>query len=307
MTRHARRAIVGILLLCAPGPAHSQGRVSAALTPQAALDDLLKADRGFSAASAASDLVAGLSEMFADDVVMPIPGRLFAEGKAKVIEALRLVSDNLTARVEWTPVRGGLSADGQHGFTLGFMTLRQPDGTRVPLKYISYWVKRPEGWRVVAYKRARRPEGDVSLDLMPPALPARMVAASSDPAVIAGFRDSLDQAERAFSAEAQDVGLGAAFVKYGSADAINMGDANSPGFVVGSENIGRTVSAGQPATGSSLSWAPDRVIVASSGDLGVTIGVIHPNAPASDGSQGFPFFTIWRRASPSAPWRYVAE
>ena len=245
--------------------------------------------------------------MLADDVVMPVPGDLFAEGKSKVIEALRGSPDNLTARVDWTPVRGGLSADGQHGFTLGFMTLRQTDGTRVLFKYLSYWVKQPLGWRVVAYKRGRRPEGDVSLIPMPPALPARLVPASTEPGVIAGFRDSLDQAERAFSAEAQRIGLGAAFVKYGSTDAINLGGASSPGFVVGSENIGRLVSAGQPAAGSTLSWGPDRVIVASSGDLGVTIGVIHSNAAAPEGTRGFPFFTIWRRASPGAPWRYVAE
>jgi hypothetical protein len=65
--------------------------------------------------------------------------------------------------------------------------------------------------------------------------------------------------------------------------------------------------AGQPADGSTLNWAPDRVIVASSGDLGVTIGMIHPNTPRAGQPASFPFFTIWRRASPTAPWRYVAE
>jgi len=298
-------SIVGLLLLCAPGPARAQGRASTALTPQAALDELLAVDRECAATSATQGLVVGLSRMLADDVVMPIPGKLFAEGKAAAIEALRGGAGE--AQVEWTPVGGGLSADGQHGFTLGFVTIRPPDGVRVPLKYLAYWVRRSEGWRVVAYKRARRPEGAVSLELMPAALPTRLVPPASDPAVVAGFTSSLDEAERAFSAEAQRIGLGPAFVKYGTADAVNMGGANNPGFVIGAENIARTVSVGQPATGSTLSWAPDRVIAASSGDLGVTIGVIHPNAPPQDGSQGFPFFTIWRRASPNAPWRYIAE
>jgi hypothetical protein len=49
------------------------------------------------------------------------------------------------------------------------------------------------------------------------------------------------------------------------------------------------------------------VIVASSGDLGVTIGMIHPNTPRAGQPANFPFFTIWRRANPTAPWRYVAE
>ena len=54
---------------------------------------------------------------------------------------------------------------------------------------------------------------------------------------------------------------------------------------------------------SASDWAPDRVIVASSGDLGVTIGMIHRN----DKSASFPFFTIWRRGSPMESWKYIAE
>ena len=297
--------MVGILLLWAPRLAVSQGRAPAPDAAQAALDELLAADRSFSAASAASDLAGGFASMLADDATMPVQGIGFAVGKAQVVDALRGSIDDLALRAEWSPVRGGLSADGQHGFTLGYMTLRQANGAPVPLKYISYWVKQPDGWRVVAFKRGRRPEGEVSLNLMAAALPARMTPPTSDPSVVAGFRKSLDQTERAFSKDAQRIGLRAAFVKYGGPDAVNMGGASAPVFVVGPENIGRTVSAGQPDGGSTLSWAPDRVLVASSGDLGVTIGVIHPNVP--DGGKGFPFFTIWRRQSPRAPWRYVAE
>jgi hypothetical protein len=64
----------------------------AAASPQAAVDDLLDADRAFSTTSARTDVVAGLSPMFAADVVMPSP----------------------------------------------------------PLKYLSYWVKQAERWRVAA-------------------------------------------------------------------------------------------------------------------------------------------------------------
>jgi hypothetical protein len=48
--------------------------------------------------------------------------------------------------------RGGISADAQQGFTVGFMTLHRPDAATLALKYLAHWVKRPEGWRVVAYK-----------------------------------------------------------------------------------------------------------------------------------------------------------
>jgi ketosteroid isomerase-like protein len=309
MRRRARRAILGVGILAAVvWTASPQDRGPAAPTPQMAVADLLQADRAYAAASAKTDVVTGLSAMFADDVVMPVPGNRFAEGAKQAIEALRSNPDNAKSRAEWVPIRGGVSADGRHGFTFGFMTLNQPDGARVALKYLSYWIKRPDGWRVAAYKRGRAAPGQAPRDPMPPALPARMVAPTADAAVIERYRDSLDKAERAFSDDAQRIGLGAAFAQYGSADAVNMGGPNEAGFVVGSQAIGRAVSQGGPPTGSALSWAPDKVIVASSGDLGVTIGMIRRNTPAEPGQpSAFPFFTIWRRASPDDPWKYVAE
>ena len=75
----------------------------------------------------------------------------------------------------------------------------------------------------------------VPLTMMPPSLPIRMVAPTTDTAVIGKYRDSLAAAERSFSDEAQKVGLGAAFEKFGHADAINMGGPKDVAFVVGSD------------------------------------------------------------------------
>ena len=148
---------------------------AAATTPQAAVDELLAADRAFSAASAKTDLVSGLSAMFADDIVIPNPPGKFAEGKAAVVAALRANADNARSRTEWTPVRGGVSVDGQHGFTVGFMTIHRPDDSTIALKYLSYWVKQGDGWRVAVYKRVRSGEGSPSLAMMAPALPDRIL------------------------------------------------------------------------------------------------------------------------------------
>jgi len=289
-------------------PARTANQSSA--TPQSVVAELLAADRAFSAASESVDVVAGLGAMFSPDVVMgPVPGNQFARGRAAAVAALQANPDNAVMRASWAPIRGGISADGQHGFTFGYMTLRKPDGTANLAKYLSYWVKRPEGWRVAVYKRARRPDGPVSAEMLPPAVPAALVPVVSDRAAIERHRASLDRAERAFSDEAQIIGLGAAFARHGSADAVNLGGPASPGFVVGAEAIGRAVGADSPPPGSPLAWAPDQVIVASSGDLGVTIGMLRPNKPGPDGkpAPSFPFFTIWRRPTTSAPWRYIAE
>jgi len=298
MPRWARGLLLPLSVLFVCGAADS---------PRAAVDELLAADRAFSAAAANVDVTAALSAMFADDVTMPTPSGAFVEGKAAAVAALQANADNATAHIEWTPVRGGISADGRHGFTLGFMTLRRADGTAMPLKYLAYWVKQPGGWRVAVYKRTRAAAAAPSLSLMPPILPQRLVAPSPDTAAIGRHKLTLGETERSFSAEARRIGLGAAFAQYGSADAVHLGPPTEPGLVVGPERISRSVSEGQPPGGSTISWAPDRVIVASSGDFGVTIGMIRPDAPPAGQPAAFPFFTIWRRPTTDAPWRYIAE
>ena len=277
-------------------------------SPDTAVEELLAADRSFADASGRTDMFSALSAMFADNVIMPVRGGGFAMGSAAAIEALRSDSTNRGARLEWSPIRGGISADGQHGFTFGYMTMQRADSTRVPLKYLAYWIRQPQGWRVVAYKRGLRAEGSAASETMPAALPAAMVRPSEDSVSLERFRESLARAEQAFSDTAQVIGLGSAFAHYGTADAVNMGGPNDATFIVGAEAIGRAIGAGGPASGSPVSWNADSVIVASSGDLGVTFGMIRPNAPGGAGQGGgFPFFTIWRRAGPEAPWRYVAE
>ena len=269
-----------------------------------AVNKLLEADRGFSASGAERPVIESIPRMFADDVIMPVPGNRFAEGREAAIEAMRANPDNLTGRVTWAPVRGGISTDGQHGFTFGFMTLRRADGTTVPLKYLAYWTRQRDGWKISAYKRRGRPAGDVSLEMMAPSLPSRIIptTATASPEMIEGLK----RTEGEFSAEAQKIGIGPAFAKYGSADAMNMGGPNDAGFVIGNEAISRSVGAGSSPGASPVSWGADRAIVSPRGDLGVTFGMIRPNDPAKPGP-GNPFFTIWRRASPEAPWRYIAE
>ena len=300
LTSLARPSLAAVALLLFPA--------AAADTPQAAVDALLAADRAFSAASAKTDVVSGLTAMFADDVMMPVPAGKFAAGKAAASAALAANAANAKSRIEWTPVRGGISADLQHGFTLGYMTLHQPDGTDAPLKYLAYWVRKPEGWRVAAYKRNRAAAPAPSLAPIAPALPERAVKPSTDATAIARHKATLDEAERSFSREARAIGLGAAFVRYGSADAVHLGPPSEAALVVGVDNVARGVAGKDPLDKpSAITWGPDTSIVASSGDLGVTIGMIRPDAPQAGQPAAFPFFTIWRRATTDAPWRYIAE
>lgn len=290
MLRFFATALIALLFLAGPALARRG---------QAGVDALLAADRAFSARAAeAASAADGFAPMFDAEAVMPAGGS-HAVGRDAVIAAFRDSPAFREGRVAWTPVRGGISADGSHGFTYGYLTLSGGDPARRNRKYLAYWIRRPEGWRVAAYRQLPRPAGEVSLELLPASLPGAAVPGSA-----ADHRASLAAAEQAFSDRAQRVGLRAAFREYGREDAMNMYEGAA--FRVGLDAI--TAGFPEGVATSPLAWSTDRSFVAPSGDLGVSIGTIRSNGPVAEGQPAsFPFFTIWRRDGPGAPWRYVAE
>ena len=295
------------LLLAAVSTAAAVAVTRGQSSPAAVVDELVAADRAASARAAGTTLVAGLTAMFTPDVIVPGPPARLYRGLDEV-RAYLAGSPDAGGRASWSPVRAGVSADGRHGFTFGFMTVTKPDGPPSLLKYMAYWVKGPDGWRVAGYKRARRPEGPPDTAMMPPHVPAALVAPVTDAARLEQQRASLVAAERAFSDESQRTGLGPAFAKYGWPTAVNMGGASSASYVVGADAIGRLIGEGSPQPTSPVEWSTDVAIVASSGDLGISFGFIRPHAtPPAGAPSGVPFFTIWARPSPDAPWRYIAE
>jgi hypothetical protein len=283
-------------------------------SPQQIADELVAADRAFSVASARTDLITGISSMFATDVAMPTPTGI-AYGSEKAIDALRANPTNTGAKALWSPARVALSSDGKHGFTAGFMTITRADGSVNPAKYLAYWEKQTGGWRVLVYKRmpAKAPAPSMAVSYL---LPKQIMPSKNDAAAIEKHRESLAEAERSFSRDAQTMGIGEAFKKYGSPDAINLGGPDTEGFTMGNQAIGDGVGNGVPPNTSHVNWGPERTVIAASGDFGVTIGYIVRNKPGEDPSTGSgqggrippgqAFFTIWRRDATGA-WRYVAE
>lgn len=277
-------------------------------TPQAVAQTLLEADRAFARAGSHTDMLSALTPMLADGVMMPTPAGSFAIGKPAVLEALRASPDAATSRITWTPIRVGISRDGAHGFTFGYMTQVKADSSRVPLKYMAYWVRDGNEWRVLAYKRGRSAALATDTTPMPSALPAKLVGVVRDTKTLTSLRHDVMHAEQSFSDESQKIGLGYAFAKFGSSDAVNMGGPGLATYIVGADAIAKAVG-GADMKASPVTWGADTAFVASSGDLGITFGIIRRNnapagAPAASGS---PFFTIWRKADSRSPWRYVAE
>ena len=288
-----------IALIALATPAHARDA-------RADVDALLAADRAFSAAAAAAPTIPdGLAPMFDAAAAMPVPGSGLVVGREAIVAAFRASPAFREGNVSWAPVRGGISADGSQGFTFGFLTLTGGDPARRNRKYLAYWVRRPEGWRVAAYRQIPRPPGEASTALLPPSLPGFAARPAGDARALAAHRASLAAAERAFSDRAQAIGLRAAFREFGRADAMNM--AEGAGFAIGLDAITAGFPAGDAA--SPVRWSTERSFVAASGDLGVSIGTIRANAPgaARNRLDAFPFFTIWRRDTATAPWRYIAE
>ena len=271
--------------------------------PRRVVEELLAVDREHASRAPGASVTDALGAMFADDVFVNALGS-FHRGRDAAMAMLRSMPDNQGGRVEWAPVRGGISGDGQHGFTYGFMTLIKADSTRVPLKYLSYWVKGPSGWKVAVYRRALRPAGEVSTAMREPSLPDRMVPVSTDAAAIARHAKAVGDAELAFSALGTKIGLGPAFTQNSAPDAMNMGGPQSTDFLYGPQAIGAGIGGGESGP-STLTWGPDTVLVASSGDLGVTIGHILPPADPGQPQRRIPFFTVWKKIG--GVWKFVAE
>lgn len=269
-------------------------------TRQAA-EDLLAADQAYGRSAANTDLVTALSNLFVSNVVMQSPGG-HVRGKEAAIASLEANPDNRKSRITWTPIGGGTSSGGQDGFTYGYVTVTLPDGQQSAGKYVAYWVLRPAGWRIAVYRRVPRPPGNVDLARQPLSIATRALPAG-DAETVKRYADELSAAEHAFSRDAQRMGLGPAFAKWGSPDAVNMGGPRNAEFVRGAPAIAATVAAGIDST-TRIEWAPQEVIVATTGDLGVSIGTIRIT---SGETREVPFFTIWRRGWPSEPWRYIAE
>ena len=146
--------------------------IASAQAAHTAAEDLAETDRAFSTVGARANIADSIGAMLMDNAVMPTPKLDFAIGRSAIVAALKANPANAAARAEWEPVRVGVSADRTQGFTFGFMTIHETGKPDRRAKYLSYWVRRPEGWRVAFYKRAASPEGSVTARLDPALPPA---------------------------------------------------------------------------------------------------------------------------------------
>ena len=106
--------------------------------------------------------------------------------------------------------------------------------------------------------------------------------------------------DKEFCQMAQEKGVPAAFAAYADKNAVIYRDKTLP--IEGRTSIEKAYAAFGSAN---LSWEPDFVEAAASGDLGYTLGSWVFTAPDSTVSKGF-YISIWKKQSDGA-WKYVFD
>ena len=279
-------------------------------SPQAALDELIATERALSEAAAKLSPAEGIASLLADDGILytrPAP----VTGRAAAVAALQANPANAGTFAKWRSIRGGISADGLHGYTLGYLDIEGGNSPTAKRRYLAYWTRGARGWRVAAMKQIGHGPQDEIAEQQPPTLPSHLIP--PQPADLSGHEASLIAAEKAFSDRAQVVGIKQAFQDFGRPDAIHV--FGIKGFSIGLPAIKANHEVQEKAAGAGptpINWSADTALVASSGDLGITFGKIRRNDPAASLPPGAlpggnPFFTIWYRDSTDQAWKYIAE
>ena len=202
--------------------------------------------------------------------------------------------------VSWTIARGDVSADGELGYTFGWVVLTPPGAPTRYRHYIAMWRNQEEaGWKLEAYllqpsfARTEPPAWFVPFTGNGP----EEVESRSEKKVLR----EVFQTDTAFAALSVSKGLQFAFDSYGTPDAVEL-DLD---FTYGAAAI-HDANAG--SEGFLLDWAPSLGGAARSGDLAYTIG----NAAFTDNTVAPPqtyyskYLTVWHR-QPDGSWKYIVD
>jgi uncharacterized protein (TIGR02246 family) len=142
------------------------------------------------------------------------------------------------------------------------------------------------------------------------ALGSLLAAAACAPAMPPDTRAedeaAIRAADQAFSAAANSKDVDAAMAFYAD-DAIGL-PPNAP-MSTGRDAIRAEFSAMMAMPGFSLTWSPTRIDVASSGDLGYSVGTAQFSATGPDGqmmSDTMKYATVWRKQADGS-WKVVVD
>lgn len=272
---------------------------------EAAHDELLRADIARADSVMRRGMADGLAANMMEDVVYLRGGLPILRGRAAARAIAAAESLGTSSAVRWQPVRAEASRDGQSGYSYGY-TIVSTAAAGTPAirvdRYIAYWRHLPVGWRIAAYAETY---GAPPTTLTLPAEAQAAIMPNIPMDRRTGAVDGVREADEEFSNDAAKFGTGVAFGRYAASDAQIF---SGPGeFISGPHAIAE--SFGPPTEKNTLVWHPVHGEVASSGDLGFTVGNAVFTGVREDGARIERFskyLTVWKKQR-DGTWRYVVD
>jgi ketosteroid isomerase-like protein len=248
-------------------------------------DELLAADRRLARATAIAGVIDAFVPALTDDAAYLHPGAPLLRGRRAIRAFLGTAAP--LAGLTWTPAFADISARGTLGYTYGWTQWGTQQG-----KYLACWRKQPDGaWLVSAYVRTVPVPPSAAPPRHRPVEPAAPVGGPADPA-------ELMRADSAFARTSVTRGAKAAFLAFAADEAIVFGG-------------GAQINQGREAIGTGfddfpadavLEWTPIAADIATSGDLGCTVG----EATITARHYFSKYLTVWKR-QPDGTWKFVAD
>ena len=311
-------ALIGMLAVaggaCGPAPDLPQDETSTeqSLAERRGHEELraglLAADRALERQTERLGIVEGFLRGAADDLSYLHPDQEIIEGRAATRAFLRATyPQQQLVKLAWTTASGDVSHDGSLGYSFGWTAFSARDAQGNPItqpgKYISFWRRGADRWRLIAFMRNASPEA-------PPPPPegfpllsgGRGVARWGDPDEIS---DRVRATDAAFAAHSVKVGYSIAFPAYTAEDGISLSAGEQ--MVFGRTAIAASAEGWTPEQ--TLDWTPVRALAAASGDLAMTTGNSVFSEKAPDGSvTHFPgkYLTVWARQR-NGHWLYILD
>jgi ketosteroid isomerase-like protein len=267
--------------------------------PDAALEQLFAAERGFAKDSTERGMRAAFLDHFAADGIdfRPGPGVMRERMLARPAPA-----DPLALVLDWSPQAGAVSRAGDLGYTTGPFSLSNRRDASAPTRYgyfFSVWKREAGVWRVAL-------DAGVSTPAAPP--PESLAVRGDVPTRASGLligsssgrgRDALLALERgAHSLDPDPAGAASYFELLANAVRILREGSYA---LVGADAARKALA----AKGRTVVWTPAGAGVAASDDLGFTYGRFGRLDGSAEEASGY-YVHVWQREA-SGAWRIAAE
>ena len=295
-----RRIVISMAVLLA-GCALHRGPATPEPARGPAADSLLRFDQSRGELVATKGPHDAMAELLHPEVVYLRAGVPAVYGRDAVNDLLAAPAPAVPSGIAWEPLGGAVSYDLLAGYTFG-VTARPSAGSSIHFeRYIAVW-RRSRGapWQLAAYVEVESPPA-VEASVPAGALTPR---ASNIPEKLRATTAKVRAADSLFADLSDRMGIGFAFSNTIAPLGVLFA---SPKLVVGPEATRELYAA--RGNGTALTWHPVYAWVASSEDLGFTVGeyIATLRGPSGAAVQRFgKYLTVWQRQR-DGTWKFVAD